>query len=94
MEVFYYVEQPDVLIQNIFDFWLNLGGRLIMGIDFYHENTSCHSWQEDCGVNLMQLFPAKNWIEFFKEAGFKNVNSRNIGAADNWNGTLVVIGEK
>jgi hypothetical protein len=42
----------------------------------------------------MQLFPAKNWIEFFKEAGFKNVNSRNIGAADNWNGTLVVIGEK
>ncbi|MEK9602848.1 MAG: class I SAM-dependent methyltransferase [Flavobacteriaceae bacterium] len=94
MEVFYYVEQPDALIQNIFNTWLNPGGRLVMGIDFYFENTSCHSWPEDCGVNIMQLYPQKKWIEFFSKAGFKKVSSRNIGAKENWKGTLVVMGEK
>lgn len=94
MEVFYYVEQPDALIQNIFDFWLNPKGKLIMGIDFYHENTSCHSWQEDCGVTIMQLFPKNTWINFFKKAGFKNISSYHLGAKDDWKGTLVLMGEK
>ncbi len=94
MEVFYYVEQPDALIQNIFDFWLNPRGKLIMGIDFYYENTSCHTWQEDCGVSIMQLFPKKTWINFFKKAGFKNVSYRHLGVKEGWEGTLVVMGEK
>ena len=38
-----------------------------MGIDFYYENTSCHSWQEDCGVTIMQLFPKNTWIDYFKK---------------------------
>ncbi|MDA9596869.1 class I SAM-dependent methyltransferase [Flavobacteriaceae bacterium] len=94
MEVLYYVEKPDVLIQNIFYSWLNSGGKFIMGIDFYHENTSCHSWQEDCGVTIMQLFPKNTWINFFKKAGFKNVSSYHLGLKEGWAGTLVVMGEK
>ena len=94
MEVFYYVEQPDILIRNIFDYWLNPKGKLIMGIDFYHENTPCHSWQEDCLINIMQLFSKNTWISFFTEAGFRKITSYHFGVKDNWKGTLVVMGEK
>lgn len=94
MEVFYYVEKPDLLIQNIFDSWINPGGKLIMGIDFYYENTSCHTWQEDCGVSIMQLFPKDTWINYFKAAGFKNVSYFHLGAKEVWEGTLVVMGDK
>jgi len=38
MEVFYYFERPDKLIQHVYENWILEGGRLIMGIDFYHEN--------------------------------------------------------
>ena len=65
-----------------------------MGIDFYFENTTCHTWQEDCGVSIMQLFLKTEWINFFKNAGFKNVSSYHIGAKANWKGTLVLMGEK
>lgn len=94
MEVFYYLENPDTLIQNIFDFWLNPKGKLIMGIDFYHENTSCHNWQEDCGVNIMQLLPINTWVNFFRKAGFKNVSARHLSVKEDWEGTLVVMGDK
>ena len=94
MEVFYYLENPDTLIQNIFDFWLNPKGKLIMGIDFYYENTSCHNWQEDCGVNIMQLLPINTWVNFFRKAGFKNVSARHLSVKEDWEGTLVVMGEK
>lgn len=94
MEVFYYMEQPDELIKNIFDFWLKPGGKLIMGVDFYQENTPCHTWKEDCGINTMQLFSKKTWIEFFENAGFMKTSSHHIGAKEDWKGTLVVMGEK
>ena len=94
MEVFYYLENPDTLIQNIFDFWLNPKGKLIMGIDFYYENTSCHNWQEDCEVNIMQLLPINTWVNFFRKAGFKNVSARHLSVKEDWEGTLVVMGEK
>ena len=34
MEVFYYLEDPKKLINNIYKNWLNQDGRLIIGIDF------------------------------------------------------------
>lgn len=94
MEVFYYIEQPDILIQNIYDFWLKTGGKLIMGIDFYKENKPCHSWPKDCGVNIMRLLSKNTWIDYFTKAGFKNVHSRHLGVKDEWEGTLVVMGGK
>ena len=49
MEVFYYFEKPELLTKHIYDNWLVEGGKLIMGIDYYHENKPSHTWQKDCG---------------------------------------------
>lgn len=94
MEVFYYVSQPGQLIQNIHKHWLKKHGRLIMGVDFYTENTVSHSWPEDCGVQGMQLFSEAEWQGFFKNAGFVDVRSWRFGAKEGWTGTLVVMGVK
>ena len=39
MEVFYYFKSPKKVIKHIVKNWLNEGGEMIMGIDFYKENT-------------------------------------------------------
>ena len=94
MEVFYYVSQPGQLIQNIHKHWLKKNGRLIMGVDFYTENSVSHSWPEDCGVQGMQLFSEAEWQGFFKNAGFVDVRAWRFGAKEGWAGTLVVTGKK
>ena len=38
MEVLYYLKNPKDILKKIADTWLNKGGRLIAGIDLYHEN--------------------------------------------------------
>lgn len=94
MEVFYYLPQPEQLISNIHTHWLKHQGRLIMGIDFYAENTVSHSWPEDCGIAGMQLFSEKEWQLFFKNAGFRDVQSWRFDTKKDWAGTLVVTGTK
>ena len=42
MEVFYYFEDPALLINHITKNWIKKEGRLIMGIDFYYENKASH----------------------------------------------------
>jgi predicted TPR repeat methyltransferase len=94
MEVFYYLEKPEELLAKIHDNWLGTSGRLVMGIDFYRENTVSHDWPEKCGINLMRLFSEKDWIQVFKKAGFEEVSARRIDAKEGWAGTLCVIGQK
>jgi len=94
MEVFYYVEKPEELLAKIHDIWLGTNGRLVMGIDFYRENTVSHDWPEKCGINLMRLFSEKDWIQMFKKAGFEEVSARRLDAKEGWAGTLCVIGQK
>lgn len=94
MEVFYYFESPDMLIKHIHDNWIVKGGRLIMGIDYYKENKPSHSWQEDCGINIMKMFPKESWITFFKKAGFNKIESWFNGGDGEWNGTLIISGIK
>lgn len=94
MEVFYYLPQPDQLIQNIYKHWLKDQGRLIMGVDFYTENTISHSWPEDCGIAGMQLFSEAEWCALFEKAGFTEVRSWRFNAKEGWAGTLVVMGVK
>ena len=38
MEVFYYFENPEELIHQIYENWITKNSRLIIGIDFYKEN--------------------------------------------------------
>lgn len=94
MEVVYYLSNPKAFIATVYKNWLKKDGRLIVGLDFYKENTVSHSWPEDCGVSIMQLLPEATWIGFFKEAGFSNVQSWRVDEKENWAGTLVLTGVK
>ena len=94
MEVIYYVEDPKKLINDIFNFWLKPNGRLIIGIDFYFENKISHSWPESCGIKDMKLFSEKDWMNFFKSAGYNDIKSWRYGEKEDWKGTLVVTGIK
>ena len=40
-----------------------------MGIDFYIENKTSHSWQKECGISIMKLYSEIEWKKFFKNAG-------------------------
>ena len=94
MEVLYYFKNPLKLIKHIHNNWLKKKSRLIVGMDFYSENIVSHSWPEKTGVSIMELLSENTWIEYFKESGFKNVESWRIGKSENWEGTLVVTGNK
>ena len=94
MEVFYYLENPNTLIQNIFDFWLNPKGKLIMGIDHYIENEECHFWKDKIEVEIMELIKINEWLDYFKECKFKNVKKYQFFPKKNWKGTLVIEGTK
>ena len=94
MEVFYYFEKPEILIGHIHDNWLDNGGRLIMGIDHYLENKPSHSWKEDISISTMQLLSKNTWLNFYKSAGFSNVEYWYFGKKGKWNGTLIITGVK
>tara|TARA_Y100001958_G_C21168443_1_gene500704 strand:- start:582 stop:1190 length:609 start_codon:yes stop_codon:yes gene_type:complete len=92
MEVFYYFENPSLLIKHINNNWIKSGGRLIMGVDYYQENISSHSWQKECGISIMKLHSEKEWKRFFENAGLKDVASWRYGQDKEWGGTLIVTG--
>lgn len=94
MEVFYYFKNPQKIINNIFNYWLNQNGRLIIGVDFYYENPQCHDWQKQTEVSIMNLLKIKEWTNLFKKAGFKDVKKHQFCASREWKGTLVVEGAK
>ena len=94
MEVVYYLYDPKGFVANVHKNWLKENGRLIVGLDFYKENTVSRSWPEDCGVSIMQLLPEATWIGFFKDAGFSNVQSWRVDVKENWAGTLVITAVK
>jgi len=94
MEVFYYFENPKNLINHIYSNWLKDNSRLIIGLDYYFENTVSHSWPDDCGVSIMKLFSENEWKSFFEQADFKNVMSWRVGEKEEWAGTLIITGIK
>ena len=94
MEVFYYFEYPEKLAHHIYQNWLTKNSRLIIGIDFYKENLISHSWPEDTGVSIMKLFSENEWKEFFINSNFTNVRSWRVDQRKDWEGTLIITGEK
>jgi len=93
MEVLYYLDDPTEVIRKISDSWLKQEGRLIIGLDHYHENIQSHSWQEDVGTR-MHMFKAEDWIQMFEAAGFFQVESWYSNKHEDWTGTLIVTGKK
>ena len=74
MEVLYYLEDPSGIVRKISDSWLNKGGRLIVGVDHYYENTDSHSWQEKVGTRMLMLKESE-WVQIFEMAGLDEVES-------------------
>ena len=94
MEVFCYFKEPQKLIHHVFNHWLASDSRLIIGLDFYAENEETHSWPEECGISIMQLYPEETWKAFFRNVGFQDVKSWRLGEKEDWAGTLIVTGVK
>ena len=42
----------------------------------------------------MKLFREKDWINFFKSAGYNDIKSWRYGENEDWKGTLIVTGIK
>ena len=93
MEVLYYLNDPSEIVQKISEFWLNEGGRLIVGIDLYYENTDSHSWQEKVGTPMLMLKESE-WVKIFEIAGLREVDSWRSNVNGEWPGTLVLTGKK
>ncbi|MDA9842612.1 class I SAM-dependent methyltransferase [Gammaproteobacteria bacterium] len=93
MEVLYYLQDPASTIKKIYQSWLKPEGRLIVGIDLYHENFNSHDWEEKVGTPMLMLRESE-WIDLFKKAGFQEIESWRANRSDKWAGTLVLTGKK
>ena len=91
MEFVYYLADPEELIHRIVNSWLNEGGRLIFGLDFYFENTESHAWPQKLNIPMFMLKEIE-WINLFKATGLKEVISWRANKTSDWAGTLVITG--
>ena len=93
MEFIYYLTNPSLLVQRITDNWLNIGGRIIFGLDFYFENAKSHSWPKKLNIPMYMLKEIE-WRNLFSEAGLGEVTTWRANKTSDWPGTLVVTGRK
>jgi len=93
MEFIYYLTDPSLFVQRITDTWLNAGGRIIFGLDFYFENTQSHSWPKKLNIPMYMLKEIE-WRNLFSEAGLGEVTTWRANKTSDWPGTLVVTGRK
>jgi len=93
METFYYFNNPNQIIDNIYNNLLNSNGIFIIGIDHYLENKQSLNWDKE--YNLLTNTLSKNeWKNIFIKTGFKKITLNLSGEKDNWGGTLIISGQK
>lgn len=97
MESLYYVDSIEHALKKIYRL-LKPGGRFFCGTDFYSENISTAKWAKMMKVQ-MHLHSKKEWMEFFKNAGFetKTKQVKDLKNKKKWKrefGTLFIIGKK
>jgi len=92
MEVLYYFKKPGRLLQHIRDTWLKESGKIIIGIDFYDENTQSHVWPERLNTH-MTLCSIEEWNSIFEDSGYFNIKINQINAQDDFPGTLVIAAD-
>tara|TARA_Y100001968_G_scaffold54490_1_gene45705 strand:- start:1056 stop:1709 length:654 start_codon:yes stop_codon:yes gene_type:complete len=93
MEVMYYLDDPEKVINTIISNGLNDDGVLIVGVDHYKENTRSLTWADDLQVNMNTL-SINEWLEIYKRNGLSNITINQYGQAENWEGTLIIAGNK
>jgi trans-aconitate methyltransferase len=94
MEVFYYVRDPADLIRRVTQHWMKPGGRLIIGVDHYQENTPSLNWAEKTGVSFMTTLTEAQWLKGFVDAGLTDIDTWRVDQKGDWAGTLVLTGVK
>jgi len=93
MEVMYYLDHPKEVINTIINKGLNENGILIVGVDHYKENTRSLTWADDLQVN-MNTFSISKWVEIYKKNGLSNIIVNQYGKSEDWEGTLIIAGNK
>ena len=93
METLYYIENIDNFFKNLYENGLNDGSSFIMGIDHYKENTSSLDWAEKYNLSLNTL-EINDWYNLFSKYRFKNIKIYQHGKKENWEGTLIMVGNK
>ena len=93
MEVMYYLDHPEQVINTIINKGLNENGVLIVGVDHYKENTRSLTWADDLQVN-MNTFSINEWVEIYKKNGLSNITVSQYGKSEGWEGTLIIAGNK
>ena len=93
METFYYFNNPQMVINNIYNNALKDKGILIIGIDHYIENETTLSWGDDYNLKLNTLSMLE-WKEKFNLAGFSKIISNTVNKKEKWNGTFILLGFK
>ena len=91
MEFVYYLADPEELIYRIVNSWLNEGGRLIFGLDFYFENAESHTWPKKLNIPMFMLKEIE-WINHFKATGNKEVISWRANKTMERAGTIGIQG--
>ena len=93
MECLYYLEDPLGFLQTLHDEWMRPGGRLVIGVDHYTENPASHDWGPSLNVH-MALLSMDDWVSGLKEAGFTDITAMQVGAKEDWAGTLVLTANR
>lgn len=93
MEVFYYLPDIQAGLNRVYEF-LGEDGEIWVLVNFYQENTMCHSWPEELGTP-MQLWSKDQYIDGFRRAGFSDIKQELIGDLECKDGvTLCTHGHK
>ena len=93
MECLYYLEDPLGFLQTLHDEWMRPGGRLVIGVDHYTENPASHDWGPSLNVH-MALLSMDDWASGLEEAGFTDITAMQVGAKEDWAGTLVLTANR
>jgi len=93
METFYYLENIDTLISNLYNNGINDNGSLIIGIDHYKENTSTLTWEKDYNLQTTTL-SIEDWHKKLSKYPFSNIKIYQHGKKEDWEGTLIFHAQK
>ena len=93
METLYYFENPGLILNKIYDDVLNENGMIIIGIDHYAENIPSLDWGKKFNLDITTL-SIESWVILFESAGFINIESEQVEAQNDWQGTLIISAYK
>lgn len=102
MEAFYYFSDVQKAVTKTFGL-LKKGGVFACVVDFYTENKASEDWPEPCRCGVpMQRHTMAEWKDFFQNAGFKDIEQRQIRypkelALEEWQvsvGSLLTMGRR